>query len=74
MYKMHTDHVSVETAEKRKRRVDDVEKRREYRVAHGLEEPQERDLARKSGDGDASGEEQGEAVEKKQPKMWFGIW
>lgn len=71
MYKMHTEHVSVQTAEKRKRRVDDVEKRREYRVAHGLEEPQERDLAKKDGEGEGN---DGEAVVRRQPKRWFGIW
>jgi hypothetical protein len=65
---MHTEHASLETAEKRKRRVDDVEKRREYLVAHGLEAP---------GPGDkvagANGEEGGEVVQRK-PKRWLGIW
>lgn len=37
--KMHADHVTLETTEKRKRNVDDVQKRKEYRIAHGLEEP-----------------------------------
>ncbi|EEP81594.1 conserved hypothetical protein [Uncinocarpus reesii 1704] len=36
--KMHADHVTLETTEKRKRNVDDVQKRKEYRIAHGLEE------------------------------------
>ena len=35
--KMHTAHVSAETAEQRKRKVEDVEKRKQYRRAHGLE-------------------------------------
>lgn len=34
---MHTEHVSAETAEKRKRKVEDVDKRAEYKRAHGLE-------------------------------------
>lgn len=34
---MHADHQTLETAEKRKKRTDDVEKRRAYRRAHGLE-------------------------------------
>ncbi|EAS34071.3 uncharacterized protein CIMG_05095 [Coccidioides immitis RS] len=37
--KMHADHLTLETTEKRKRNVDDVQKRKEYRIAHGLEEP-----------------------------------
>ena len=37
VYKLHTDYVSMETAEKRKKTVDDVEKWRRYRRAHGLE-------------------------------------
>lgn len=34
--KLHEEHESAVTAEKRKRRVDDVAKRNEYRKAHGL--------------------------------------
>jgi hypothetical protein len=35
--KLHVEHTSVETAERRKRKVEDVQKRSEYRKAHGLE-------------------------------------
>ncbi|GAP89006.2 putative major facilitator superfamily protein [Rosellinia necatrix] len=35
--RMHEEHESARTAEKRRRRVDDVAKRNEYRAAHGLE-------------------------------------
>ena len=35
--KLHTAHVSAETAERRKRKVEDVQKRDEYRKKHGLE-------------------------------------
>ncbi|KAI0013274.1 hypothetical protein F4779DRAFT_613805 [Xylariaceae sp. FL0662B] len=38
--RMHEEHISAETAEKRKRKVDDVAKRNEYRKAHGIEPPQ----------------------------------
>lgn len=34
---MHTAHISAETAERRKQKVEDVRKRSEYRKAHGLE-------------------------------------
>jgi hypothetical protein len=39
VYRMHVDHTSMRTREKRHRRIDDAEKRRQYRIAHGLEEP-----------------------------------
>lgn len=39
VYKMHVQHTSVLTREKRHRRVEDAEKRRQFRVAHGLEQP-----------------------------------
>ena len=35
--RLHTAHVSAETAERRKRKVEDVQKRSEYRKKHGLE-------------------------------------
>ncbi|KAI4199239.1 MAG: hypothetical protein LQ346_002616 [Caloplaca aetnensis] len=37
VYKLHTDYVSAETAEKRKKKADDMDKRSRYRKAHGLE-------------------------------------
>lgn len=40
VYKLHTDYVSAETAERRKKKVDDVQKRSRYRKAHGLEDQQ----------------------------------
>lgn len=39
VYRMHVQHNSMLTREKRHRRIDDAEKRRQYRIAHGLEEP-----------------------------------
>jgi hypothetical protein len=37
VYKLHTEAISAETAEKRQRQIDEVRKRREYLRAHGLE-------------------------------------
>lgn len=35
---MHVEHVSAETQERRRRKVEDVRKRSEYRKAHGLDQ------------------------------------
>jgi hypothetical protein len=40
---MHVQHTSMLTREKRHRRIEDAEKRRKYRIAHGLEEPDDAD-------------------------------
>ena len=40
VYRLHTARISAETAERRKKRVEDVEKRSKYRKAHGLENDQ----------------------------------
>lgn len=37
VYRLHTAAISAETAERRKKRVEDVQKRDRYRKAHGLE-------------------------------------
>jgi len=37
VYRMHTDYISAQTAERRKQKVEDVRKRSDYRKAHGLE-------------------------------------
>ena len=34
---MHTAYISAQTAERRKKKVEDVQKRAEYRKAHGLD-------------------------------------
>jgi hypothetical protein len=39
VWKMHVQHNSVLAREKRHKRIEDAEKRRQYRVAHGLEAP-----------------------------------
>ena len=82
-------HTSVQTREKRMQRVEDAEKRRQYRVAHGLEEEP---AAEPAGEGAAvddqspvarGGTEQGQVGDgeyvdwegKRRPvKKWLGIW
>ncbi|CAL5868196.1 uncharacterized protein PFLUO_LOCUS2420 [Penicillium psychrofluorescens] len=85
VYRMHVQHESMRVREQRHRRIDDAEKRRQYRVAHGLEEPTEKD---REGDADgAAGDDQSPiAAEKssaeyvdwegnqKPAKKWLGIW
>ena len=39
---MHVQHESMRVREQRHRRIEDAEKRRQYRIAHGLEEPEEK--------------------------------
>ena len=38
VYNLHSQYISIQTAEYRKNKVDDVRKRAEYRKAHGLNE------------------------------------
>lgn len=87
VYRMHVQHESMRVREQRHRRIEDAEKRRQFRVAHGLEEPNEKDVE-KSGAGQNGGEsvdvqspvagEGGEFVDfegKRRPvKKWLGIW
>lgn len=40
VYKMHVAYISAETAERRRKKVEDVTKRSEYRKAHGLDNEQ----------------------------------
>ncbi|RLL98559.1 hypothetical protein CFD26_106944 [Aspergillus turcosus] len=86
VFRMHVQHNSMETREKRLKRVEDAEKRRQYRIAHGLEEPDEKTKAEAAEvvddqspvavDVPAVGA--GEYVDwegKKRPvKKWLGIW
>lgn len=68
VYRMHVDHNSMRVREQRHRRIDDAEKRRQYRVAHGLEEASEKDEQ-------ASAPAEGKEQEEKRPvKKWLGIW
>lgn len=81
VWKMHVQHTSMIARENRHKRVEDAEKRRQYRIAHGLEEPakvaspvvedDQSPIAVDSaiaGDVKTGGQEQGSA------KKWFGIW
>ncbi|KAI5281856.1 hypothetical protein KEM54_003112, partial [Ascosphaera aggregata] len=87
--KMHSEHVTIETAERRKKHAQDVERRRLYRVAHGLEEAQEGDRERLQALRKTVRAENGEPVEevdaealappsepaKRRPvRKWLGIW
>ncbi|THC90289.1 hypothetical protein EYZ11_010244 [Aspergillus tanneri] len=90
VFRMHVEHNSLETRQKRQRRVEDAEKRRQYRVAHGLEEQSEEDK-KTSVDIEVVDDQSPVAVEhqdkadgdgyfldwegKKRPvKKWLGIW
>jgi len=41
VYQMHSEHVTAQTAEMRRQKVEDVKRRSEYRKAHGLEDQDE---------------------------------
>lgn len=83
--KMHAEHTTVISKEKRKRISDDIDKRKEYRIAHGLEE----DDRVKADDAQATEGVENVAVEgagnvqngssegtapMRKPKRWLGIW
>ncbi|KAL1620189.1 hypothetical protein SLS56_009780 [Neofusicoccum ribis] len=67
VYKMHAEHVSAETAEKRRRKVEDVDKRAEYRRAHGLEEEESGLLKGLLGEGGKKGVEEVAGVDEQSP-------
>ncbi|EGE02804.1 hypothetical protein TEQG_01840 [Trichophyton equinum CBS 127.97] len=83
--KMHAEHTTVISKEKRKRISDDIDKRKEYRIAHGLEE----DDRVKVDDAQATEGVEDVVVEgvgnvqnvssegtapTRKPKRWLGIW
>jgi len=75
---MDVQHNSIRVREQRHRRIEDAEKRRQYRVAHGLEEPNEQDKE-VDDQSPVAAENDGEVVEreegKRRPiKKWLGIW
>lgn len=83
VYRMDVQHNSMIVREQRHRRVEDAEKRRQFRIAHGLEEPNEKDKATLdtqspiAADADAVANGQGEnavSEQKKPVKKWLGIW
>lgn len=88
--KLEQERTTAETYEKRKRKVDDVQKRAAYRKAHGLDKDEsfggwtakadEQSLGPAIPTGDSvvvdGGEQSTEPVvrEKRALKKWFGIW
>ncbi|KAL3422439.1 hypothetical protein PVAG01_06595 [Phlyctema vagabunda] len=82
--KLQTVHKSAETAERRRRKVEDVAKRGAYRKAHGLDKDESfggwtaKTDAELQGPAIPLGDGVGEAVEPRkerpQVKKWFGIW
>lgn len=84
---MHVQHESMRVREKRHARIEDAEKRRQYRVAHGLEEPaEEKEVAPVDDQSpiavDVATEQAPKQSEeyvdfdgKRKPvKKWLGIW
>lgn len=76
-------HESMRVREQRHRRIEDAEKRRQYRVAHGLEEPNEADKQKAVVQADGqeptvAGGEKAEFVDwegqRRPVKKWLGIW
>lgn len=83
VWRMHVQHNSMRVREQRHRRVEDAEKRKQYRIAHGLED------AEKPADGEVDSQspvaepavatpQSGVYVDfegnEKPVKKWFGIW
>ncbi|KAJ6008429.1 hypothetical protein N7540_012405 [Penicillium herquei] len=85
VYRMHVQHESMRVREQRHRRVEDAEKRKQYRIAHGLEEAPETETvddqspiavesstaSAPQGKSDAYVDFEGNV---KPVKKWFGIW
>lgn len=78
MYRMDVQHNSMLTREKRLQRVEDAEKRRRYRVAHGLEEdtkPEDTKPEKEIDDQSPVAEGYVDWEGNKKPvKKWLGIW
>ncbi|CAG8323471.1 hypothetical protein PENNAL_c0017G03180 [Penicillium nalgiovense] len=86
VWRMHVQHNSMRVREQRHRRVEDAEKRKQYRVAHGLEEaePEKKDESGNEVDLQSpvavveGSEGKNEFVDwdgnKKPAKKWLGIW
>jgi len=75
-------HNSMRVREQRHRRVEDAEKRKQYRVAHGLEEAENSDEAEVDSQSPVAAPaavgSEGEYVDfdgnKRPVKKWLGIW
>ena len=83
VWRMHVQHNSMRVREQRHRRVEDAEKRKQYRIAHGLEEPEknldEEAVSQSPVAEPAAAVPAGEVYvdfegNQKPVKKWFGIW
>jgi len=84
--RLNTEYTGIQTAERRKKRVDDVGKRAQYRKAHGLDQDEgiggwtaktdEESLGPSIvvGDGSVAVEQQVERQKRPPVKKWLGIW
>ncbi|PMD23827.1 hypothetical protein NA56DRAFT_568375 [Hyaloscypha hepaticicola] len=82
--KLDSERTTAETMERRKRKVEDVQKRAAYRKAHGMETDESFGgwTAKSDGQllgpgmpiGDVEGEQTEQARPKKPLKKWLGIW
>ncbi|KAK2873710.1 hypothetical protein FQN49_002149 [Arthroderma sp. PD_2] len=70
--KMDAQHTTMISKEKRKMAVDDIDKRKEYRIAHGLEKDDRENADGTEVEGNAVGGEG--TASMKNPKRWLGIW
>ncbi|KAJ5129393.1 uncharacterized protein N7515_005432 [Penicillium bovifimosum] len=87
VWRMHVEHNSMRVREQRHRRIEDAEKRKQYRIAHGLEEEPAKD-AKDDAEVDVQSPVADAAVDakegakefvdwegnKKPVKKWLGIW
>ena len=79
VYKLNVHHTTEETQKRRKKKLEEVEKRKQYRIAHGLQAPDP--LPSKEIMGEDVDTLEGEGREyvdferkKRHYKKWFGIW
>jgi hypothetical protein len=82
--RLDSERTTAETMERRKRKVEDVQKRAAYRKAHGMETDESFGgwTAKNDGQllgpgmpiGDVEGEQTEQARPKKPLKKWLGIW
>ncbi|KAG0158021.1 hypothetical protein PDIDSM_5534 [Penicillium digitatum] len=82
VWRMHVEHNSMRVREQRHRRIEDAEKRKQYRVAHGLEEAEPEKKEESGNEVDLqspiAAAEGAEFVDwegnRKPVKKWLGIW
>ncbi|KAI9776192.1 MAG: hypothetical protein M1839_000513 [Geoglossum umbratile] len=76
VFKLHTAHESARAAERRRQKVEDVQKRSQYRKAHGLDGGEGFGSWTARTEEDAIGPSGGGEEARKRPpvKKWLGIW